>query len=409
MRKNFLHLAIRYLLTKHQQATIKLMIKICFIGILVATSCLALVVSIMNGFEQATYKKMQSIYPDLIINMQDQMHQQHEIEQKLSDPKLHVAHTAYQKYHQALLCNPEIDQTPSMIMIRAIIPSDEIQVSNIATKIMSPKDQTLPNLVHDNQILIGANLAENLDLCIDDDIFILCSSEQSTFGLCMKFDHHAAIVAGIFKTGIEELDSSMIFCHQTFFDQLFLNHPVDQIHIKLTNLKYEQQTLQELKPILKDDIYSWKDLYPTLLAALKLEKYAMIFILMLIIFVASMNIMSLISMYITQKKRDIAILLCFGMSEHDIKKIFLSMSSIIATIASSLGLSIAWIIGILFQKYPFIKLPDNIYDSDYLPIQLELFVFSVIFILTILISIIAAWFATKYISKIKIVETLKSS
>lgn len=408
MRKNFLHLALRYLLTKHHEATIKLMIKICFIGILVATCCLALVISIMNGFEQATYKKMQSIYPDVIINMQNQHHNVEKIQSFMHDPKLHIAHQAPQKYQQALLCNPEIQQTPCMLMIRAIIPHDEAQVTNIATKIISPKDSQLEELIHGNQILIGCNVAENLDLCLNDEVFILCSKEE-TLNLCMNFSHHPAIVAGIFKTGIEELDSSMLFCHQTFFDQIFLNHPIDQFYIKLTHLKHESETLLALQQTLKDDVYSWKDLYPTLLSALKLEKYAMILILMLIVFVASMNIMSLISMYITQKKRDVAILLCFGMKQDAIKNIFMSMSIMIASVASSLGLIIAWSIGLILQNYPFIKLPDNVYDSDYLPIQLELSVFCVIFILTIFMSMIACWYATRHIPKIKIVETLKNS
>ena len=408
MRKNFLHLAFRYLFTKHHEATIKLMIKICFIGILIATCCLALVVSIMNGFEQATHKKMQSIYPDLILNMHDQTMDAKQIQEILLDPKLHIAHTAPEKYHQALLCNPELDQTPCMLMIRSMIPQDATHVKKKKKKIISPKNSKLEDLIQGSQILLGSNIAENLEICLDDKIFILCPKESS-LNLCMTFSHHIATVAGIFKTGIEDLDNSMLFCHQDFFDQIFSNHPIDQLHIKLKNLKHEQKALQTLKTIFKEDIYSWKDLYPTLLSALKLEKYAMILILMLIVFVASMNIMSLISMYITQKKRDIAILLCFGMKQQAIKKIFLSMSMIIASIASLFGLLIAWFFGIMLQRYPFIKLPDNIYDSEYLPIQLDLFIFCVIFMLTILISIVACWFATKNISKIKIIETLKSS
>ncbi|MBP6892436.1 ABC transporter permease [Candidatus Babeliales bacterium] len=384
------------------------MIKICFIGILIATCSLALVISIMNGFEQATYQKMQSIYPDLIINMQDHQNNQENIQKLLHDPKLNITHTALQKYHQALLCNPEIEHTPCMLVIHGIIPENESKVSNIATKIISPKESKLEELLHDNQILIGARVAESLDLCLDDEIFILCTKEESLH-LSMDFSHHQAIITGIFKTGIEELDSSMLFCHQTFFDKLFPNHSIDQIHIKLKKLQHESITIQELKKSLKEDIYSWKDLYPTLLSALKLEKYAMFFILMLIVFVASMNIMSLISMYINQKKRDIAILLCFGMQQEAIKNIFLTMSIIISAVASSIGLSIAWLIGLALQKYPCIKLPDNVYDSDYLPIKLELSVFCAIFIITIFISMIACWYATAHVSKIKIVDTLKSS
>lgn len=409
MSKNFLYLAVRYLLTKYQQATIKLMIKICFSGILVATSCLALVISIMNGFERATYQKMQSIYPDLIINTSNNpTTAQKELETFIQASHHQIFHTAAQKYGQLLFCNPNIEHTPSTLSIRAIIPEDETLVSSIASKIIAPKNNFLSKLVIDNKILVGSSLAQNLELELDDEIYLLCHKEQTT-NLCMNFTHHQAIISGIFKTGIDDLDSNLIFCHHNFFDQLFSDHPIDQIHLKLKNIKDEHKTLKQLQEIFKNDVYSWKDLYPTLLSALKLEKYAMVFILMLIIFVASMNIMSLISMYITQKKRDVAILLCFGMTQQAIKNIFITMSIMIAMSASIAGLTFAWLIGKVLQNYPFIKLPDNIYDSDYLPIELELSIFCAIFMLTIIISIIACLYATRQIQKINIVETLKSS
>lgn len=408
MCTNFLYLALCYLLTKHHEATIKLMIKICFSSILVATCCLALVISIMNGFEQATYQKMQSIYPDIIIECNQETDTFQRLTQFMKTHNSHILHIAPQKYGHALLCNPNLDQTPSTLSIRAIIPEDEMLVSNISSKIISPKNQYLPDLVLNNKILVGSCIAQNLELEIDDEVYLLCCKEPST-NLCMNFTHHPVIISGIFKTGIDELDSAMIFCHHHFFDKLFCKHPIDQIHLKLTNIKDEQQVIKNIKEALPTDVYCWKDLYPTLLSALKLEKYAMIFILMLIVFVASMNIMSLMSMYITQKKRDVAILLCFGMPKQAVRNIFVAMSIIITFSASLIGLVLAWIIGIMLQRYPFIKLPDNIYDSDYLPIQLDLSIFCAILILTILIGLVACLYATSNIAKIKIIETLKSS
>src|SRR3990167_1036031 len=274
MRKNFLYLATRYLLTKYQQATIKLMIHICFCGILVATCCLALVVSVMNGFEQATYEKMQSIYPDLILHCNERDEICSELENLQKDPNFPRFHAATQKYGQALLCNPNIDQTPTTLSIRAIIPNDEIKVSNIASKIISPKNQPLDNLISDNKILVGSCLAQNLELEIDDEVFLLCSKELKS-NFCMNFSYHPVIISGVFKTGIDELDSSMIFCHQNYFDQLFTDHPIDQVHLKLSDIKHEQLILKKFQETFDTNIYSWKDLYPTLLSALKLEKYAM--------------------------------------------------------------------------------------------------------------------------------------
>lgn len=405
--KNYIYLARRYLFTKHHDAVIKLMIKICCIGILTATCCLALVMSIMTGFEQATYQKMQSIYPDLIIDTHDESIDVQQVAKILEDPALGIAHTAEQKTAQALLYNPECAQAPSMLIVRGINPQQESKVSNIATKIIEPRVTPLEDLVKDNQILIGSQLAQQLELTIGQTAYLLCCQEQ-TSRLYMKFEQTEVEIAGIFKTGIDELDMNMTMCHHDFFDQIFDNHPINQIHLRLYNVAQEKQALHLLQRDQHLDAYSWKDLYPTLLAALKLEKWAMILILCLIVFVASMNIMSLISMYITQKKRDIAILLCMGMPQKSVKKIFIFMSMMIASISSLIGLILAWTIGSLLQIYPCIKLPDNVYDTDYLPVQLELLSFCAIFILTIMISIVASILATRNVQRLKIIETLKT-
>jgi lipoprotein-releasing system permease protein len=405
MQKNFLYLAIRYLFTKHFDASIKLITKICFIGILIATCSLALVISVMTGFEQATYQKMQSIYPDLIIETYQNPFDLHQLD-PFCGPQ-GIAHCCTHKHAQVFLCNVADQNKPATVLLQGIVPHDEAQVSSIAQKIILPAAQPLQNLVCKDHIVIGASMAKNLNLEVGDQAMILYCDEPAV-SLCMNFDHATVTIAGIFKTGIEELDTGMALCHQKDFDAWFKDHEIDQIHMKLNRLQDEPTIRQSIDRTLHCDVYSWKDLYPTLLSALKLEKYAMAFILFLIVLVASMNIIALINMTITQKNKDIAILLCYGMKTKDIKKIFISMSSIITTTASLCGLTCAWIIGKLLQTYPCIKLPDNIYDSDFLPVTLELSVFFVILIATILISVLASIFATAHVRRIKIISTLKS-
>ena len=70
----------------------------------------------------------------------------------------------------------------------------------------------------------------------------------------------------------------------------------------------EKQVVESLKKRLDLEVMSWKDLYSSLVSALILEKYAILFILALVALVASLNIISLLFMYVTQKRTDIAIL-----------------------------------------------------------------------------------------------------
>ena len=120
------------------------------------------------------------------------------------------------------------------------------------------------------------------------------------------------------------------------------------------------------------------------------------------------NIISLIFMYVTQKQRDIIILLCMGMKRTTIRAIFVCISMWIAIPAACMGLALAWTIGIALQHYPCLKLPDDIYDTQYIPVQLELPIFCAILVITILISLLASMYATRNIDRIQIVELLKT-
>lgn len=208
------------------------------------------------------------------------------------------------------------------------------------------------------------------------------------------------------KTGIEEFDSGLIFCSQELFKQMFNQEAVDQITLKLRADVNEEQTIQKLKSRFKLDVFSWKDLYPALVSALKLEKYVMFIILALITLVASMNMISLLFMHIVQKKGDIAILKTMGMQNSQVSAIFFIMGIIIASIASVCGLLTAWVIGILLQRYPLITLPDAYYVT-YIPVHLDIRVFALIFVVIMFMSIVATWLPIRKIKNINIADVLR--
>ena len=131
----------------------------------------------------------------------------------------------------------------------------------------------------------------------------------------------------------------------------------------------------------------------------------MFIILSLITLVAAMNMISLLFMHIIQKRGDIAILKAMGMGNSMINTIFFIMGMSIAAIAAIGGLAVAWIIGILLQRYPFITLPD-IYYVTHLPVNLDITVFMLIFVVIMLISVLATWLPIRKIKTIQIADRI---
>ena len=383
-------MSLRYLQSANKNSTIKTMIKICFFGIFIGTLSLALIISITKGFEQATYLKMQSIYPQIIIDADGQELSYDQLTPIFQDPIYKIAQFAPQQATQALCNNIESQEMPHVIQLKGINPQLEQHVTPIQTMIL-PKNQThdLEKLLHHNQVIIGKQLAEQLHLSTGSQLNLIYTSDEDLTRK-VDFEQTKIIVAGIFDTGIDDFDSNFVYCSSSFFKQTLPDHGVTQIYAKATDDSIESEVITNLQKRLNINVYSWKKLYSSLVSALELEKYAMFLILLLIILVASSNIISLLFMQITQKRKDIALLLTFGLSPKKVRNVFLALSMTISTIAALAGLLCAYFIGFFLQNYRWIKLPDNIYYTTHLPVLMEPHLFLFIFFVVLTISFFAS-------------------
>lgn len=400
-------IAWRYLWGSRREQSVSTMAKICFLGILVGSCSLALVTAIMEGFEQTTHEKMQGIHAQLIIKNGTDALNVAAISHVLSKEFPEVVAFSPQRIGQVIINTHDDQDLTNVVMIKGIEPTLESQTSCLESKIIGAAClQKLTAIMHDDSIMIGTACAKALHVQIGDKVNLTYVISDAQHSQRINVASKTAIVGGTYKTGIEEFDASLIFCSQSLFDQLFPDQGVSQLSLKLKPGTDEKTVKERLAKRLQLEVYSWKDLYPALVAALKLEKYVMFFILALITLVACMNLISLLFMHIIQKRADIAILQSIGMQTSDINMIFLIMGLILTSISSLVGLTLAWLIGLLLEHYPIIQLPDVYYVST-LPVYLDIRIFATIFLFILLISIIAIWLPIRSIKQINTAQTLR--
>ncbi len=361
--------------------------------------------SVMDGFEHATHEQMQGIHAQLLIKSSGNALDEKAIIPVIEQEFPEIIGYSPQYIGQAILSVDGNNDLAHVVMIKGIDPELETQTSSIAKKIIAPTTQkALSALLYNNHILIGTQAATTLQVSVGDPLYLIYIQDQSDQkqDLCKK----KAIVGGIFKTGIEEFDAGLVFSSTQLYSSMFNPQGADQISLKLSPQTDEPALIKKLHERLGLEVYSWKDLYPALVSALKLEKYVMFFILALITLVASMNMISLLFMQIIQKRSDIAILKTMGMSNLQVQSIFICMGFIISSVASLCGLAIAWLIGIIISRFPIITLPD-VYYVSHLPIYLDYKVFIIIFTVVILMSLIATWIPIRKIKNIRIADILR--
>src|SRR5690349_17964679 len=109
---------------------------------------------------------------------------------------------------------------------------------------------------------------------------------------------------------------------------------------------------------------NWIELNRNLFTWMKLEKAMMFVILSLIILVAAFNIVSTLFMVVLEKRRDIGVLKALGASDGAVRRIFLWKGFLIGTAGTFLGALLGGTLIEVLRRYPFIRLPGDVYFID---------------------------------------------
>lgn len=145
----------------------------------------------------------------------------------------------------------------------------------------------------------------------------------------------------------------------------------------------------------------------TLFSMLRLQKTVMFIILALIVLVAAFNIASALIMMVMEKTRDIAILKTMGATKRHIMRIFVLNGLVIGCLGTIIGGGLGFLLCAVLKRYPFIKLPGDVYFLTTLPVSLNLTDVVTIGICTVVICLLATLYPAASASALDPVEGIR--
>jgi lipoprotein-releasing system permease protein len=202
-------------------------------------------------------------------------------------------------------------------------------------------------------------------------------------------------VTGIVETGMYEYDNSYVYIALDKAQEFAaLGDGVTGIEVKTRDRWQATNVAQRISGTLgwPYRTVDWQEQNRSLFQALKLEKLGMGVILLLIVMVAAFNIVSTLTMVVTDKTREIGILKAMGLPARSIRRVFLTQGIVIGLVGTALGLILGFGGAWALEKYEFIPLDPSIYFIDHLPVATE--PLDVLWI--VLASILTAGLATLY-------------
>ncbi len=399
------YLAWRYIRGSYNNTSISTLTKVCFLGITISTLSLTIELFIMDGFDKALTQKMQSIYPQLMLEAPQENSFEFNAIKNLLNKNYPGAIQACAPVHtKRIVIQSSGSSTASAVYFKAIDPLQENNVSSLQEKLLY--SHSLITALEKNKVIIGTTLADFLDVRIGDTITILFSAEDEFDTKNLNFKSMTVTVGEILKTGIIQYDKYLLIGSHDLMKTITGEDLVTEIGIRLSPHINETEFAQTLEKDFKTEVNSWKTLYPALVSAAKLEKYVMFFLLALIVLIATTNLIALLFIQITHKRTDIALLQTLGMSKKSIINIFVFMGFFITLFATLCGLIGAYAIGWVLQTYPFIHLPDSYYVST-LPICMNYVTIGIVLIITLSISLIITFLTARTAQSISITNTLR--
>ena len=133
----------------------------------------------------------------------------------------------------------------------------------------------------------------------------------------------------------------------------------------------------------------------------------MFILLAMVVLIGSFSIVATLVMLVMEKTKDIAVMLSMGATRRTIRRIFMLQGTIIGFVGTLLGYALGLTVGYLLKRYQFIKLPENVYTLDHLPIIITLSDVLIIGAAAMLLCFLATLYPARQASRLKPAEALR--
>ena len=387
-----LFVSLRYLLAKKKEKLVSLTSAISIIGVAVGVAALISVLAVMSGFDQELKEKIIGSNAHIIVQRDDGIEDPQGLMKSLEGIE-HIAGMSSFITGQAIV---RYNKTVQGVVVRGIEPAAEANVTKIK-EYLQQGDLTLSA----NQIIVGNELAGRLGLKLGDTMDVI----SSTWGETYNFT-----IAGIFNSGMYDYDLNLVFVNIKDAEDIFSTQGrVTGLGIKIDDELKAEDVKKAINRKLGYPYWArtWIDSNRNLFSALKLEKTVMFIILTLIVIVASLNIASSLIMTVMEKTKDIGILKSVGATSTSIVKIFVFEGFLIGLIGTSLGAALGIFLSWLIKTYQFVKLPEDVYYIDKIPVKIEPFDIFCIILAALVISLFSTIYPSVRASKLEPVEALR--
>ncbi len=386
MRYEYL-IGLRYLRARRRERFVSLIAVISLAGVAIGTFALTVVLSVMSGFQEDLRARLLAFNPEITVDTTGRQSELGSLQQKISAMP-GVVGVAPFTTSQVLAVSTTPSGQPAYAAggtLRGVLAAHNQVLTELNSTLESGSLEALDQMhaitmmengtqrtVQLPGVIVGKSLAEELGLGIGDPVIIISPTSVGAGAGAPRLKRF--IVAGLFRSGMYEYDSSLMFVALKNSQALLAEDPQLEtgLEIRVHNL-FDAPAIAAKIAAMTGRAYAiadWSQTDAPLFSALKLEKFTYFLVLLLIVLVAAFNIVATLVMVVMERRKEIAILRAMGARAASIATIFLCEGAALGAVGTALGVTAGFVGSFLIGKYHLIHLPPDLFMVSVVPVRL---------------------------------------
>jgi lipoprotein-releasing system permease protein len=359
--------ARRYLRSPYRPAVLRLVTLFSIIGVAAGVATLVIALSMNTGFRETLQDRLLGVTSHISLTRPGSggIHDYEELAGKLeSIPGVRSVTPAV--YQPVLL---SFGGEARGVITKGIEPEREKKNDSALQHIVEGKLDFAQDADGIDALMVGKQLADEWKLGPGDYVTLTSPQGRLTpFGLMPRTRRFR--VAGVFDSGFYDYDAN--WCFLTLPAAQGLSGAGDLVNVlefRLIQPERAREIARTVEQVAGQGFSAstWMEENRALFRALRLEKLVTAIFIGLITFVAGLNILVVLSMTVTDKARDIAVLMSMGTRRTQIRTIFLWQGITIGATGTLVGLVIGYLFSFIAGSYHFIPLDPQVYAVPYVP------------------------------------------
>jgi lipoprotein-releasing system permease protein len=399
--------ARRYLRSPYRPAVLRLVTMFSVVGVAAGVATLVIALSMNTGFRETLQERLLGVTAHVSLTRPGS--------RGISN---------YEELAKKLTAIPGTKSvTPAVY--QTVLLSFAGQARGVVTKGIDPErerasDEALQRIVAGrldfsadadgiDALVVGKQLADEWKLSPGDYVTLTSPQGRLTpFGLMPRTRRFR--VAGVFDSGFYDYDEN--WCFVTLAAAQGLSGAGDVVNVLEFRLNQPERAGEIADEVQKAAgpgfaAATWMEENRALFRALRLEKLVTAIFIGLITFVAGLNILVVLSMTVTDKARDIAVLVSMGARREQIRTIFLWQGIAIGATGTFVGLVLGYAFAVVAGSYHLIPLDPQVYAVPYVPFHPSVMDGVWITVVAMMISVGATILPARAASRLLPVEILR--